>query len=64
MGSCLFMLVAALDRQGQRGGVPGAGLAGLARGEERFAEAVERLGLTRPIAVLAVQGQRLPEVAR
>jgi hypothetical protein len=63
MGPCLFVLVTALDRQGQRGGVPGAGLAGLARGEGRFAETVERLGLTRAIAGLAVEDQRLPEVA-
>ena len=41
----------------------GAGLAGLARGEERFAKTVERLGLARAIAGLAVEGQRLPEVA-
>ena len=62
MGPCLFVLVTALDRQGQRGGVPAVGLTGLARGEERFAKAVERLGLTRGIAGLAVKGQRLPEM--
>ena len=38
VGPCLFALVTALDRQGQRGGVPGAGFAGLAPGEERFAK--------------------------
>ena len=63
VGPCLFVLVTALDRQGQRGGVLGPGLAGLARSEEGFAEAVERLGLARAIAGLAVQGQRLPEMA-
>ena len=63
MGPCLFVLVTALDRQGQRGGVPGAGLADLARREERFAKTVERLGLTRAIAGLNVEGQRLPEMA-
>lgn len=63
VGPYLFVLVTALDRQGQRGGVPSAGLVDLARGEERFAEAIERLGLTRAIAGLAVQGQRLPEMA-
>jgi hypothetical protein len=51
------MLVAAPDRQVERGGVPGAGLAGLALGQERLAETVERLGLTREIAGLAVEGQ-------
>jgi hypothetical protein len=55
--------VTALDRQRQRGGVLGAGLAGLARGQECFAETVERFGLARGIASLAVQGQRLPEMA-
>ena len=63
MGPCLFVLVTALNRQGQRGGMPGAGLADLARGEERFAQAVERLSLPGAIAGLAVQGQRLPEMA-
>ena len=62
-GSRLFPLVTALDRQGERGGVPSTGLSGLARGEESFAEAVERLGLTRAIAGLAVEFQRLPEMA-
>jgi hypothetical protein len=63
MGPDLFVLVTALDRQGQRSGVLDAGLAGLARGAERFAQTVERLGLARAVAGLAVQGQRLPEVA-
>jgi hypothetical protein len=63
VGPYLFVLVTALDRQGQRGGVPSAGLVDLARGEERFAKTVERLGLTRAIAGLAVEGQRLPEMA-
>jgi hypothetical protein len=61
-GACLFAPVTALDRQSKRGGVPGAGLADLALGEERFAETVERLGLTRAIASLAVEGQRLLEM--
>ena len=63
MGPGLFALVTTLDRQSQSRGVPGVGLVGLARGEERFAKTVERLGLTRAIAGLAVQGQRLPEMA-
>jgi hypothetical protein len=62
-GPCLFALVTALDRQGQRGGVSGAGFADLAPGEERFAKTVESLGLTRAIADLSVEGQRLPEMA-
>src|ERR1700733_12743692 len=63
MGPGLFALVTTLDRQSQRSGVPGVGLAGLVRGEERFTKTVERLGLTRAVAGLAVQGQRLPEMA-
>jgi hypothetical protein len=63
MCPCLFALVSALGRQGQGGRIPGGGLAGLARGEERFAKTVERLGLTRAIAGLAVQCQRLQEMA-
>ena len=57
IGPCLFVLVTALDRQGQGGGMPGTGLAGLARGEERFAKTVECFGLTRAIAGLAMEGQ-------
>ena len=63
IGPYLFVLVTALDRQSERGGVPGTGLAGLARGEERFAKAIECLGLTRAIAGLAMEGQRLLEMA-
>jgi hypothetical protein len=63
MGPCLLMLVTALDRQGQRGGMPGARLADLAHGEERFAKTVKRLGLAGAIVGLAVEGQRLPEMA-
>src|SRR5689334_6249658 len=37
-GPCLLVLVTGLERQGQRGGVPGTGLAGLSRDEERLAE--------------------------
>src|SRR5690348_9467313 len=62
-GPCLLVLVTDLERQGQRGGVPGTGLAGLARGEERLAETVERLSLAGAVAGLAVEAQRLPEVA-
>lgn len=63
MSTRLLALVTALDGQGQRGGVLGAGLAGLARGEECLTKTIERLSLARAIAGLAVQGQRLPEMA-
>jgi hypothetical protein len=46
----LFVLVTALDRQGQCGRVPGAGLVGLAGSEGRFVQTVECLGLAREIA--------------
>jgi hypothetical protein len=62
-GPYLFALVTALDRQGQRGGVLGTGLADLARSEERFTKTVECLRLTRVIAGLAVEGQGLLEIA-
>jgi hypothetical protein len=62
MSAGLCVSVTGLDRQGQRGGMPGSGLADLTSGKERASEAVERLGLTRAIACLTVEGKRLPEV--
>ena len=41
----------------------GAGLADLARGQECFAETVERFGLARGIASLAVQGTNLAGIS-
>ena len=63
IGPCLFVFVTALDSQGQRGGVPGAGLADLACGQERLTKTVECFGLTRAIVGLAMEGQRLLEMA-
>jgi hypothetical protein len=63
VSACLFVRVVRLDGKGQRVGVLDAGLVGVAGGEQRFAEAIARLGLSRRIAGLAVQGQGSPEKA-
>ena len=60
---CLPVFVICQGGQGQRVGVLGAGLLFLAGGQERFAQAIVRLGLTGVIAGLAMQRQSLPEMA-
>lgn len=66
VSACLFVPVTRLDGQRQRVGVQAAGpgsLVGLVGGDQRLAEAVERLGLTRRITGLPVQRQGPPEMA-
>lgn len=58
----LLVLVADAAGYVARGSVVGAGAAGLAGGEKRLAEAVQRVGFTGPVADLLVQGQALLNV--
>jgi len=50
VGAGLLICVVDLTGQAERGGVPGAGRAGLAGGERHFTEAVEHIGFTGPVA--------------
>lgn len=59
----LLVPVAELAGQAEGGGVLDAGVFGLASGDEDFTEPVERVGLNRPVAVLAGHGQGFPEMA-
>jgi hypothetical protein len=62
VGVGLLVLVASLAGQTECRGVLAAGVVCLADGEVRLAQAIERLGLTGPVAGLAEQGLGLPEL--
>jgi hypothetical protein len=57
VGASLLVFVAEVAAQGERGGVLCTGVAGLAGGQKKLTQAVERLGLPRSVAGFAKQGQ-------
>jgi hypothetical protein len=62
VGAGLLVLVAGLGSEVQRGGVLGAGVVGLASGNQHLAEAVERVSLAGLVADLPEQSPRFPQV--
>jgi len=63
VGAGLLVAVAGPAGEGERGGVPVAGLSGPARGQQGLPRPVERLGLPARVADLPVGGEGLLVVA-